>query len=162
MNIFWSRYCKNWINFEIWNLGGGGYFFFFLKKKNVLKKVSCLESPKVHLGSNNFEFWWLFLWWGGIFGSEFISNQIWCYLMGGGGGGWRGLKYKSCLKYILVLEFLKSSEIFETFCKWPQPSKATTVQMHRDHDHQLSRSAFKRWRVYKPIISKKCLPTFCH
>ena len=163
MNIFWFRYCKNWINFEIWIFWGVIFFLkkkSFWKKKRFVKKVSCLESPKVHLGSNNFEFWWLFS--GGkklgvILGSEFISNQIRCYLVGdGGGGGWRGLKIKVVWNTFWFWNFrnpVKNLKL-ETFCKWSQPNKATTVQMHRD---QLSRSALKRWRVYKPIFSKKCL-----
>ena len=56
-------------------------------------------------------------------GAEFTSSQIWCYLIfggddgsGGGGMGIWGQKIKvaqNSLKHILVLEFLKSDEIFE-------------------------------------------------
>ena len=48
-------------------------------------------------------------------GSEYVSSQIWCYLIWGGVMD-LGSKIKvaqNSLKHILVLEFLRSDEMFE-------------------------------------------------
>ena len=62
------------------------------------------------------------------FGAEFVSRQIWCYLI----SRREDPKVKvaqNSLKHRLVLEFLKSNEIFENFVNGHDQSiKGTNAQ----------------------------------
>ena len=79
-----------------------------------------------------------------------MSSHTWCYLIFSGVGGvgvFGGPKIKVAqngLKRILVLEFLRSNEIFEILCKWAQPSiqatNCTNILTHRHHSDQISHS----------------------
>ena len=85
-----------------------------------MQNVLCSESHKTQFGLNIFEILWKTLennFLDNNFLSKLTSGQIWCNLIvcvWGGGGGIPGSRVtQNILKHILVLEFLKSKEIFE-------------------------------------------------
>ena len=86
-----------------------------------------------------------------FFRSEHTSSQIWCFLkfplLGGGGGGGQKIKVaQNGVKHGLVLESLRSDEIFEIWSEkltGQQASNQASKHTSGHHSDQISRSALR-------------------
>ena len=97
-------------------------------------------------------------------GSEFVSSQIWCYLIFLGGGGWEvrggGSIQKSKLLRMAWKHFgFGIFEIQWNFWYWKkfvsghkQAYKQPSKQLYRHHSHPISRSTLTDGATEKPTV----------